>query len=85
MPVVIRPYAAIDDNIGSLFNVGDLCHPLFVSNPFSPALTLPSSSEKPLSSLQSWARVPIKGLCATLQPMLRCTYYNSSWRDDFFL
>lgn len=85
MPVVIRPYAAIDDSTGSLFNEGDLCHPLFFSNPFSPALTLPSSSEKPLSSLQSWARVPIKGPSATLQPMLRGTYYNSSWRDDFFL
>lgn len=29
LPVVIILYAAVDDNTGSLFNVGHQCHPLF--------------------------------------------------------
>lgn len=83
MPIVIRAYAAIDGNIGSLFNVGDLCPLFFPSS--SPALTLPSSSEKPLFSLKSARQrscAPPYSQCFTVLAIIQAGEMISFYKNE---
>lgn len=76
LPVILRPYyillLSLDGSTGSLFNVGDLCHPFF-SLLLSLVLLSLSCLDSPLppryliSACRAQQRHPSKDDCTTLQ------------------
>lgn len=94
LPVILRPYyillLSLDGGTGSLFNVGDLCHPFFslllslVLLSLSLALTLLFLLDTLFQHAEPSRDTHRRTIVPPYKPKLYCTYYNSNYRGGFF-